>query len=128
MRDGVYYSEGDSAAVNTMMTTRKALRSVKLKPGATVNVGPYRFTGVEPPEGFDGAIAIELVKPLAEAASGLATRARRLTLAQLWLSKRWTAWALALAVVVAFFALPSGRIFDLPWRTASLSTGVTGDR
>jgi predicted CXXCH cytochrome family protein len=114
--------------VSHSATTRKAVRSVRLKPDATVNVGPYRFTGVAPPEGFDGAVSIELVKPLAEAASGLATRARRLTLAQLRLSKRWTAWALALAVLVAFFAVPSGRIFNLPWRTASLSTGVTGDR
>ena len=101
---------------------------MRLKPGATVNVGPYRFTGVEAPEGFDGAIAVELVKPLAEAASGLATRASRLTLASLRLPKRWAAWTLALAVLVAFFAVPAGRILDLPWRDASKSTGVMGDR
>src|SRR5262249_14919757 len=126
LRDGIHYSEGDAAVVSPAATTRRALRSTRLKPGATVNVGPYRFTGVEAREGFDGAIAIELVKPLAEAASGLATRARRLTLAQLWLSKRWTAWALALAVLVAFFAIPSGRVLDLPWRDASKSGGITG--
>src|SRR5262245_66477728 len=119
MRDGVYYSEGDSAAVNTMMTTRKAVRSVRLKPGATVNVGPYRFTGVEPPEGFDGAIAVELVKPLAEAASGIATRAKRLTLASAGLRKRWVAWSLLALVPALFCAIPAGRIFDLPWRSAS---------
>ncbi len=127
-RDGVVYSEGEAAVVSHSATTRKAVRSVRLKPGATVNVGPYRFTGVQAPEGFDGAIAVELVKPLAEAASGLATRASRLTLASLRLPKRWAAWALALLVLVLFFALPAGRILDLPWRAASQSPSVTGDR
>lgn len=101
---------------------------MRLKPGATVNVGPYRFTGAQGPEGFDGAISIELVKPLAEAASGLATRASRLTLASLKLPKRSAAWALAVLVLLLFFALPAGRIFDLPWREAAQSSGVTGDR
>jgi hypothetical protein len=128
LRDGIYYSEGDAAPISHAATTRKALRSARLKPGATLNVGPYRFTGVEAPEGFDGAIAVELVKPLAEAASGLATRARRLTLASLRLPKRWAAWLLAILVLVMFFAIPAGRILDLPWRDASKSTGVTGDR
>jgi predicted CXXCH cytochrome family protein len=128
LRDGVVYSEGDAALVNPGATTRKALRATKLKAGATVNVGPYRFTGVAAPEGFDGAVTIELVKPLAEAASGLATRARRLTLAQLWLSKRWTGWALAIAVLIAFFAVPAGRVLDLPWRATAQAGGVTGDR
>ena len=127
-RDGLLYSEGDAVLVNPGATTRKALRSTKIKPGATVNVGPYRFTGVAAPEGFDGAISIELVKPLAEAASGLATRARRLTLASLWLSKRWTGWALVALVLVAFLAIPAGRVLDLPWRAAAQAGGLTGDR
>ena len=127
-RDGLVYSEGDAAIVSHAQTTRKAVRSVRLKPGASVNVGPYRFTGVQAPEGYDAALSIELVKPLAEAASGLATRASRLTLASLRLPKRWAAWALALAVLALFFALPAGRILDLPWRAASQSTGITGDR
>jgi Cytochrome c7 and related cytochrome c len=104
------------------------VRSSRLKAGDSVNVGPYRFSGVPAPEGFDGAIAIELVKPLEEAASGLATRADRLTLASLKLPKRWAAWALAALVLALFFAIPAGRILDLPWRGASESAGVTGDR
>jgi hypothetical protein len=128
LRDGLAYSEGDAAAASHAATTRRAVRSVRLKPGATVNVGPYRFTGVEAPEGYDAAISIELVKPLAEAASGLETRAGRLTLASLGVPKRWVAWALAIAVVAAFFAIPAGRILDLPWRAAAQSSGVTGDR
>ena len=127
-RDGLVYSEGDAAIVSHAQTTRKAVRSVRLKPGNTVNVGPYRFTGVQAPEGYDGAVSVELVKPLAEAASGLATRAGRLTLASLRLPKRWAAWTLAALVAVLFFAVPAGRILDLPWRAASQSTGVTGDR
>jgi predicted CXXCH cytochrome family protein len=127
-RNGVVYSEGDAAIVNPGATTRKAVRSTRLKAGATINVGPYRFTGLAAPEGFDGAISIELVKPLAEAASGIATRAGRLTLASLRLPKRWLAWALAVAVLVTFFAIPAGRIFDLPWRAASQAAGFTGDR
>jgi hypothetical protein len=122
------YSEGEAPVVSHAATTRKAVRSARLKPGASVNVGPYRFTGVPAPEGFDGAIAIELVKPLAEAASGLATRAGRLTLASLGLRKRWVGWALAVLVLVLFFAIPAGRILDLPWSAASGSSGVTGDR
>jgi Cytochrome c7 and related cytochrome c len=122
------YSEGEAAVVSHAATTRKAVRSVKLKPGATVNVGPYRFTGVQTPEGFDGAVSVELVKPLAEAASGLATRAGRLTIASLGLRKRWVGWALALLIAVLFFTIPAGRVLDLPWRAAAQSGGVTGDR
>jgi hypothetical protein len=127
-RDGVFYSEGEAAVVSHTATTRKAVRSVRLKPGATVNVGPYRFIGVEAPEGFDGAVSVELVKPLAEAASGLATRAHRLTIASLGLRKRWVGWTLALAIVVLFFAIPAGRVLDLPWRATAQKGGVTGDR
>jgi len=67
------------------------------------------------------------VKPLAEAASGLATRASRLTLASLRLPKRWAAWTLALAVLVR--SSRSRRdASSTAWRDASKSTGVMGDR
>mgnify|MGYP003693533417 CR=1 FL=1 len=96
---------------------------MRLKPGATLNVGPYRFTGLAAPEGYDGAISVELVKPLAEAASGLATRAPAARSPRCGCHKRWTAWVLALAVLVVFFAVPSGRMLR-----PALAHGLAIDR
>jgi len=120
-RDGLVYLEGESGSQNI---TRKTVRSVRLKVGEPIEVGPYRIEAQAPPAGFDGALVIELAHPLPQATG---FRSRDLTLASLGLTKRWAAWLLGLAVLVAFLVIPAGRVLDLPWRDTAQVAG-TGDR
>ncbi len=127
-RGGIVYSEGEAGMVSPGSTTRKAVRSVRVKPGSSIDVGPYKFTAIEPPPGYDGAITIELVRPLEEVTSGdIRTRAAKLSLAALRTPQRNVAWTLLLVVAVHFVVLPAGRVLDLPWKAASEKSGVTGD-
>ncbi|QJR10918.1 hypothetical protein DSM104443_01988 [Usitatibacter rugosus] len=128
-RGGIVYTEGEAGIVNPGSTTRKAVKSVRLKAGASIEVGPYKFTALEPPAGYDGAITIELVRPLEAATTGdIRSRATKLSLSSLRLPKRWAAWAFFVILGIVFFALPAARVLDLPWRAASEANAITGDR
>ena len=128
-RGGIVYTEGEAGIVNPASTTRKAVKSVRIKPGTSIDVGPYKFTAIEPPPGYDGAITIELVRPLEEVTTGdIRTRATKLSIASLKLPKRMVAWALLVVVAVLFFLIPAGRVLDLPWQAASEQNAITGDR
>ncbi|MBL0140827.1 MAG: hypothetical protein IPP91_01880 [Betaproteobacteria bacterium] len=116
-RNGPVYTEGEMGT--TTNTTRKAVRSVRLAPGTTIDVGPYRLTAIATPEGYSGAITVELVRPAGEMAPEFLARAGKLTLASLGLSRRAIALALFGLVAIVFFLLPAGRILDLPWRQPS---------
>jgi hypothetical protein len=122
-RDGLVYLEGESGSLNI---TRKSVRSVRLRPGEPVDVGPYRLEGQCAPEGYDGAVSVELLRPL-DAARDLASRSSNLTLASLGITKRWAAWVWGLTVLAIFLAIPAGRVLDLPWRNAAQQVGI-GDR
>ncbi|HEX4944944.1 MAG TPA: hypothetical protein VFV55_11365, partial [Usitatibacteraceae bacterium] len=113
-RNGPVYTEGETGSMAS--TTRKAVRSVRLSPGSSVDVGPYRLTAIPTPAGYSGAITVELVRPPESTAPEFIARAQRLTLASLRLPKRATALALFAFVAIAFFLLPAGRILDLPWK------------
>jgi predicted CXXCH cytochrome family protein len=128
-RGGIVYSEGEAGLVNPGSTTRKAVKSVRLKPGSSIDVGPYKFTAIEPPPGYDGAITIELVRPLEAATAGdIRARATKLSLASLRIPKRAVAWGLLVLVAVVFFLIPAGRVLDLPWQAASEKNAISGDR
>lgn len=128
-RGGVVYTEGEAGIVSPQSTTRRAVRSVRLKPGSSIEVGPYKFTAIEAPPGYDGAITIELVRPLEEVASGdIRERATRLSLASLRIPKRPVAWLLFIVLAIVFFAIPAGRVLDLPWQAASEKNNIAGDR
>jgi predicted CXXCH cytochrome family protein len=122
-REGLVYIEGEAGSQNI---TRKSVRSLRLKPNEPFDVGPYRLTPKAAPQGFDGAIEVEMARPL-ETGEDFAKRTRLLTLASLGFTKRWSAWVWALTVVVLFLALPAGRVLDLPWRDTAPKLGV-GDR
>lgn len=122
-RDGLVYLQGEGGSQNI---TRKSVKSVRLKPGEPVEVGPYRIEQQPAPPGYDAAIAVELARPL-EGARDLASRASKLTLGSLGITKRWAAWGCGLAVLVIFLAIPAGRVLDLPWRNAAQQLGI-GDR
>ncbi len=97
-------------------TTRKAVRSFRLSAGASVDIGPYKITAIAAPEGYTGAITVELVRPTENVAPEFLARARKLSLASLGAPKRWVALGLFALVAVGFFLLPAARILDLPWR------------
>ena len=122
-RDGLVYIEGEMG-ITTKSTTHKAVRSLRLRFDQPIDIGPYRLRSVTPPPGYDGAVSIELVLPL-EIAPGLAQQTSKLTLASLGLTKRWAAWAWALAVVLLFLLLPAGRVLHMPWVTVSDAVGAS---
>ena len=55
--EGFLYVEGETAGGQN--TTRKAVRSLRLKPGEAIEVGPYRVELQPGPAGYDGAIQVE---------------------------------------------------------------------
>jgi hypothetical protein len=122
-RNGPVYIEGEAGSHDI---SRKSVRSVRLTPGAPIDIGPYRLEGMAPPEGYDGAVAVEMVRPL-EALPDLKSRAARMTVASLGLAKRPVAWAGALMILVFLLAIPAARVLDLPWRSTIASAGI-GDR
>ena len=122
-RDGPVYIAGEAGSQDI---TRKAVRSVRLKPGEPIDIGPYRLEGLAPPEGFDGAVSVDLVRPI-EAAPDLKSRAARMTIASVGLTKRSVAWAGALTILVLYLLIPAGRVLDMPWRDEIQGVG-TGDR
>jgi predicted CXXCH cytochrome family protein len=120
-REGLVYLEGEGGSQNI---TRKSVRSVRLKHGEPIDIGPYRIESQPPPPGYDGALLVELLHPL-EATPGLASR--ELTLASLGFTKRWAAWLWGLTVLLLFLLVPAGRVLDLPWRDAGKGV-ATSDR
>lgn len=124
-RNGPVYTEGEMGTSTS--TTKKAVRSVRLSPGTSIDVGPYRITAVPAPAGYSGAITVELVRPPDDTVPEFVARARKLTLASLGLSKRAAALALFALVAIVFFLLPAGRVLDLPWRQPA-SVAMASDR
>ncbi|HEX7558849.1 MAG TPA: cytochrome c3 family protein [Usitatibacter sp.] len=122
-RSGLVYIEGEAGSQDI---TRKSVRSVRMKPGEPLDIGPYRLEALPAPEGYDGAVAVELARPL-EIAPDLRSRTERKTLASLGLSKRSAAWAGALAILVLYFLIPAARVLDLPWRQEAANAPI-GDR
>src|SRR3954469_10768746 len=97
-REGLVYLEGEAGNQNI---TRKSVRALRLKVGEPFEVGPYRLTPVAPPQGFDAAIQVELVRPL-QTADDFVSRNPRLTLGSLGLTRRWASWAWALTILAVF--------------------------
>jgi len=124
-RDGLVYVEGESGSQNI---TRKAVRSVRLKPGTSLEVGPYRLDIGKPGEGIDGVITIELVRPMESPAEDIRERAGRLTLASLRWPKRGVALALFALVAVLAFALPAARVLHLPWAPEEGKAALVTDK
>jgi predicted CXXCH cytochrome family protein len=122
-RDGLVYLEGEGGSHNI---TRKSVRAVRLKPGEPIDVGPYRIEALPKPEGYDGAISVEMMRP-AELTADLESRTSRTTLAAVGASKRRTAWTLALILLAMCFLIPASRVLDLPWKDATRKAGL-GDR
>jgi predicted CXXCH cytochrome family protein len=122
-RNGPVYIEGEAGSTDI---TRKTVRSLRLNPGQRVEIGPYTLEALPTPQGFDGAVSVEMMRPAA-VTQDLRTRMSRTTLASYGLTKRRLAWFTAAAILFVFLAIPAGRVLDLPWGGAAQRLAV-GDR
>jgi predicted CXXCH cytochrome family protein len=110
-RQGPVYIEGEAGSQDI---TRKSVRSVRMKPGEPLDIGPYRLEALETPPGYDAAVSVQLVRPL-EAVADLGSRSARKTLASIGFSKRSASWTGLIAILVACLLIPAARVLHLPW-------------
>lgn len=73
--------------------------------GDVIGVGPFDVTVVEPPEGKDLAIEVELVRPLGDDYAQLAGRST-VRLVDYGVSRRLWSWTGFLAILILFLVLP----------------------
>lgn len=124
-RNGLVYNEGEAGIVGHSSTTQRSVLAIRLRPGTSVEVGPYTLTALETPEGFDGAVSVELVRPLEAPPEGdIRDRSRQVTLASLRLPKRSIAWALLGLIVVAGLLLPASKVLNTPWLESAKALGA----
>lgn len=110
-RDGLVYLEGEGG---TQDITRKSVRSVRMKQGEPIDIGPYRLELLPAPEGYDASVSVSLTRAR-ESVQDLAARTAQRTLASMGFRKRGAAWIGLLTLLVAFLLLPAGRVLHLPW-------------
>ncbi len=100
--------------------------SAKLAVGDTVTIGPFDLEVVEPDEGKDLKLTVELARPLGDDLEQLAARST-LSLEQTWLSRRRTAWGLAVVVLALFLIVPVVVFFTGPDHSVQKEWPVTTD-
>jgi hypothetical protein len=86
------------------------VRNAQVSVGDAVGVGPYEIVVVEPPEGKDAAITVELTQPVGDDVKELLARSRT-TLSAGGMGKRMWAWLLFLVIAIGFLGLPIGGNF-----------------
>ena len=99
-------------------TTRKAVRSVRLSPGTSVDVGPYRLTADPDARRLLGRDhrGARAARPRTWRRNSVA-REPQLTLASLAPAEALGARSGSSPLLaIVFFLLPAGRVLDLPWR------------
>ena len=100
--DGLFIERlGDSPLRVNGATTGGSL----VRPGDEILIGPYRIVLNDPPDGFDAALAVELVEPIGDSLQRLLTQSR-IGLDQTRLSKRRASWVLFTALTVLCLAVP----------------------
>ncbi len=74
--------------------------------GSVIEVGPYDVVILEPPEGKDAAVSVELTRPSGDALVALRERSV-MTLGEAgWGTRKWS-WGLAILVLALFLAWPA---------------------
>jgi hypothetical protein len=79
--------------------------SATVAPNDRINLGPYAIIILEPPQGRDAALTVELVQPLGDAMERLVAESR-IGLARAGMSRRRWSWALFLVLAILGLALP----------------------
>ncbi|MBM3571375.1 MAG: hypothetical protein FJX52_03295, partial [Alphaproteobacteria bacterium] len=97
-----------------------------IKPGDRIGIGPYDVEIVAPPAGADGAVTVELVRPLGDDLAQLQARSQT-NLVAAALSKRALSWTSFAIVVLLFLALPVAAFFTPALRTATKTWSIKPD-
>jgi predicted CXXCH cytochrome family protein len=103
LRDGTLYL--NQVGTNPITVNGVTNAAAVVKSGDEILIGPYRIEIVDPPEGVEVALTVELVSPLGDDFARLQAQ-NVLALDQTWLSKRRTAWGFAVVVAALFLVLP----------------------
>jgi predicted CXXCH cytochrome family protein len=102
-REGVLYLT--QVGTNLVRLNGQPVAAATVKPGDEIQIGPFKVTIVDPPEGADVAVTVELIEPLGDDFARLQEQSR-LGLDNTWLDKRGGAWIGVIAVLVLFLLLP----------------------
>lgn len=100
--------------------------SAKLAVGDKLTIGPYDLEVVEPEDGKDLKLTVELARPLGDDLEQLAARST-LALEETWLSRRGTAWVLGVLVLALFLIVPVVAFFTGPDHEVQKDWPVTTD-
>ena len=101
-------------------------RTAQLKIGDTVSIGPYDAVVIEPAEGFDVSLTVELTQPLGDDLTELKGRSTT-HIGATGLSKRSWSWALFAVVAVLFLVIPIVGYVSPGLYEAALDWPVTTD-
>ena len=101
-------------------------RTARLSVGDTVGIGPYDVVVIEPADGFDIGLTVELTKPLGDDLAELKGRST-IELGATGLSKRGWSWALFAVVAALFLVIPIVAYVAPGLRDAALDWPVTPD-
>ena len=78
--------------------------------GSIIEIGPYEMVILEPPEGKDGAVSVELTRPAGDAHVALNDRSV-MTLDKAGWGTRKVSWGLAIVVLAVFLIWPMVQFF-----------------
>lgn len=114
------------AAAGTVKVNGRFERSMRLKAGQKISVGPFEIIVLPTPASFNLALSVELVDPLdndknesdANVAAGLKNT---------WLSKRTLSWIGALTVLLIFLVWPVTNAMNNQQREANAKLAITPD-
>jgi hypothetical protein len=107
-KDGKFVVHSD--AVSGILVNERPVQTARLSTGDVVGIGSCRLSVVEPQQGYDLQLDVEVPKPgRDEAPSRLAQS--KTSLADTRLSKRGWSWVLLLIVFSLFFVLPIAGFF-----------------
>ena len=100
--DGFFIeAEGD----NDLRLNEKIIQRAHVNIGDSIGIGPYELKIVEPGDGIDLAVTIELIHPVGDDVEELLSRSN-LSINDAGFSKRALSWTLGLSILVLFLVLP----------------------
>lgn len=105
LHDGVDGLFIEANGTNDLRLNGAIIRKAHLNVGDVVGIGPYELVVVDPEDGIDIAVTLELVHPLGDDVEALLSRST-LTTNNIGLTKRASSWVLGSLTLILFLALP----------------------
>jgi len=125
------YRQGDSVFIQApeaeLSVDGGSEREARLMPRVHVALGPYDLTVEPAPEGYDLALAIELVRPMPDDLAEIRAKSRT-SLEHSGLSLRTPAWTMALVIAVLFLIVPVLNALLPPLRPLTAKFLITPDQ